>query len=89
MRPRRWYTLNRPLVVHFKRPVTFLPQAIKIIVTKETKSLSLIMYVMLVIGVALWLVYGVLKHDIPLIAANGVTLLFASIILTIKIKNKD
>ena len=67
----------------------FLPQAIKIIVTKETKSLSLIMYIILVIGVALWLVYGVLKHDIPLIAANGVTLLLTSIILTIKIKTKD
>ena len=67
----------------------FLPQAIKVIVTQETKALSLIMYIILTIGIALWLVYGVLKHDIPIIAANGVTLLFASIILTIKIKNKD
>ena len=67
----------------------FLPQAIKVVVTQETKSLSLIMYIILTTGVALWLVYGILKHDIPNIAANGVTLLFASIILAIKFRNKD
>jgi MtN3 and saliva related transmembrane protein len=67
----------------------FLPQAIKVIVTQETKSLSLIMYIMLTTGVALWLAYGILKADIPLIIANGVTFAFASIILIIKIKNKD
>ena len=67
----------------------FLPQAIKIIVTKETKSLSLIMYIILVTGGSLWFVYGVLKHDIPVMAANGVTLVFTSTILTLKIRNKD
>jgi len=67
----------------------FLPQAIKVIVTQETKALSLIMYITLTFGIALWLIYGILKQDIPLIAANGVTLLFSSIILTIKMKNKD
>jgi MtN3 and saliva related transmembrane protein len=67
----------------------FLPQAIKVIVTQETKSLSLIMYIMFTTGVALWLAYGILKADIPIIVANGVTLLFASTILIIKMKNKD
>ncbi len=67
----------------------FLPQAIKVIVTQETKSLSLIMYIMFTTGVAFWLAYGILKADIPIIVANGITLLFASTILIIKMKNKD
>ena len=66
----------------------YVPQAIKIIKTKDTKSLSLIMYVIMTIGIVLWLFYGVLKNDLPIIKANTITLLFAGIILILKIKYK-
>ncbi|MCK5611526.1 SemiSWEET transporter [Candidatus Pacearchaeota archaeon] len=68
--------------------MAFLPQAIKIIKTKHTKDLSLNMYLVLVIGVILWLTYGILIQDLPLIIANGITLMFTSTILTLKIKYK-
>lgn len=67
----------------------FLPQAVKVITTRDTKSLSLVMYVVLTIGVALWFIYGLLKSDYPLIIANGITFIFAATILFIKVKNKD
>jgi len=44
------------------------------------------MYVVFVIGVLSWLIYGVLIHDIPVIAANAVTTLLAGSVLILKIK---
>ena len=67
---------------------SFLPQAIKVIKTKHTKDLSLAMYSIFTTGVFLWLVYGVLVKDIPLIIANIITFIFAATILAMKIRYK-
>jgi MtN3 and saliva related transmembrane protein len=40
----------------------------------------------LCVGIVLWLIYGIMEHDIPIIVANGFTFVFASIILTLKIR---
>lgn len=65
--------------------VSFLPQAIKTIKTKNTKSLSLVMYSsILTIGIFLWLVYGIFLKDLPIILANGITLPFTATILVLK-----
>lgn len=66
--------------------ISFLPQAIQIIKTKDTKSISLPMYILFVVGIVLWLVYGFLRDDIPLILANVVTLILAGLILWFKVK---
>lgn len=68
--------------------VSYLPQAIKTIKSRQTKDLSLFMYALLTMGVFLWFVYGILLVNIPLILANGVTLLFTLTILAMKIKYK-
>lgn len=68
--------------------LSFLPQAIKTIKTKDTSGISLIMYSMFTLGVLGWLVYGFIKNDTPLIAANLVTLSLAGVILRLKIKYK-
>ena len=67
---------------------SFLPQAIKVIKTKHTKDLSLGMYSIFTLGVLLWLIYGLLVKDLPLIIANIITLVFASTILIMKIRYK-
>lgn len=67
---------------------SFLPQAIKVIKTKQTKDLSLVMYSVLTIGLFLWFTYGILVKDIPVIIANLITFIFAAIILTMKIRYK-
>jgi MtN3 and saliva related transmembrane protein len=67
--------------------VAFLPQAWVTIKTRDTRSLSLAMYVVFTLGVALWLVYGLMKKDWALIAANGVTVLLALTILITKLRN--
>ena len=68
--------------------ISFLPQAIKVINTRDTAALSLTMYSVFSFGVCLWLVYGLILGDLPLILANAVTLTFALIILAMKIANR-
>lgn len=68
--------------------VSFLPQVIKSWKTRETRAISLATYIILVIGLALWLLYGFLIKDLPLITANIVTLMLAGFILFLKIKHK-
>lgn len=72
----------------FCTTVSFLPQAIKVIKTRDTASLSLAMYIIFTVGVALWLAYGIAKLDIVIITANVVTLVLAFIILCTKIVNE-
>jgi len=67
---------------------SFLPQAIKVIKTKQTKDLSLLMYSVFTTGVLLWLIYGISVNDTPLIIANCITLIFAVTILIMKIRYK-
>jgi len=67
--------------------VSFYPQAFKIIKTKDTQSISLAMYSIINLGIALWLVYGILKGDKPIIYANAFTLVASLTILLLKLKN--
>ena len=67
--------------------VSFLPQAILTLKARDTDSLSLGMYSLFTGGVLLWLIYGVYLTNTAIIAANAVTFLLASIILSIKIYN--
>ena len=66
--------------------VSFLPQVIKTWKMRETKDISLLMYIVLCTGIILWIVYGILIKDLPLIVANSFSLILASIILFFKIK---
>ena len=61
--------------------VSFLPQALKTIKTRDTGSLSFPMYLLFVTGVLLWLIYGTLNGQMPIILGNLVTLILAGIIL--------
>jgi MtN3 and saliva related transmembrane protein len=76
------------LIAAFLTTVSFLPQAMKVIKTKDTKSISLRMYIMFVLGVALWLYYGWQKDSISMILGNGITLILAGIILFFKLKER-
>lgn len=67
--------------------VAYMPQAIKTIKSKHTKDLSLGMYVVLNIGIIGWLFYGVMISDLPIIAANGVSIIFTGTILVLKLKH--
>ena len=67
---------------------SFLPQAFKVIKTKDTEGISLLMYIMNVTGIFLWFIYGLMIRDGALIIANGITFVLSSIILICKLKYK-
>lgn len=67
---------------------SFLPQAIKTIRTKDTASISLSMYALFTFGTLMWLIYGIFSSNVPVYLANGITLLFALVILLYKIRYK-
>jgi len=64
--------------------LSFLPQAIKVIKTRNTQGISGLMYAMFVCGLMLWFCYGLLINDLAISAANLLTLLFALPVLVMK-----
>lgn len=67
--------------------VSFIPQVVKTIKTGQTKDISLSMYVIFTAGIFFWLIYGIMIVDVPIIAANTITLLLTGTVLFLKIKN--
>lgn len=77
------------LAAGFCTTIAFLPQAIKTWKSKSAKDLSLGMYSIFCTGVILWLTYGILISDIPIILTNAATLTLAISILYFKLSFKD
>lgn len=71
-------------IAGFLTTMSFLPQAIKTLRSRNTESISIMMYGMFCAGVLMWLIYGLVIDDHTIILANTVTLLFASPILIMK-----
>ncbi len=65
--------------------VSFIPQIIKILKTGHVRDISLCMYLVLSLGIALWLVYGLLIREFPLILANSVSIILCLFIVVKKI----
>lgn len=68
--------------------VSFVPQVWHSFQTRDVSGISLPMYSIFTVGIALWLGYGVLLGAWPLIVANGITLSLASTILWMKLRYK-
>jgi MtN3 and saliva related transmembrane protein len=66
--------------------VAFVPQAIHIIRYKETRAISLQMYVIFATGVAFWLLFGLMIWNWPMMIANTITLALALTIISMKLR---
>jgi MtN3 and saliva related transmembrane protein len=66
--------------------LAFVPQAWKTWTTRSAAGVSLRMYGIFTLGVALWLAYGVLLGAWPIIVANTVTLVLALFILAMRVR---
>ena len=67
---------------------SFAPQAWKIIKSRQTKDISTGMYALTVAGFALWLAFGVLGKQWPLVASNSICLVLSAFILMMKLLPK-
>jgi MtN3 and saliva related transmembrane protein len=65
--------------------VSFVPQAAKIIRSRDTSSISTGMYAVTVAGFTLWTAYGAMQTAWPLIASNSICLILSAFILTMKL----
>ena len=65
---------------------SFVPQAWLTFRTRDVRGISLGMYSAFTLGVALWLLYGVLMTAWPIVIANAITLALASVVLGFKLR---
>jgi MtN3 and saliva related transmembrane protein len=70
----------------FLTTVSFLPQAWQTFKTRDVRGISLPMYSIFTLGVALWLMYGLVAGAWPIVVANAITLALAAAILVMKLR---
>ncbi|HET8886356.1 MAG TPA: SemiSWEET transporter [Salinimicrobium sp.] len=61
--------------------VAVVPQLIKAYKTKEAEDVSLKMFLVLLTGLSLWVVYGIIKKDFPIIITNSIAVILNSLML--------
>jgi MtN3 and saliva related transmembrane protein len=74
------------LAAGFLTTIAFVPQVQKIWASKSAKDVSRKTFLAFTLGVALWLCYGILKQELPIIVWNAITLVLAGAILAMKIR---
>ena len=67
--------------------VSFVPQVVRILLTRDTRAISLGMYTLFTTGVVLWLVYGIIRAEVPVIVTNAVILPLAGAVLALKLRH--
>ena len=65
---------------------SFLPQVIKIHRTKKTSDLSLAMFIILALGISLWIIYGILLKSLPILLANSIVFVLCVYLIIAKIR---
>ena len=68
---------------------SFVPQVIKTLKTKDVSGISLVMYAAFCAGVFLWVLYGMINQQFSIVAANGITMILALMVLYLKIRYRN
>lgn len=66
--------------------LSFVPQAWRTFRTKDVSGISLKMYAVFTLGVAVWLAYGIVLGEVPMMVANGLTLVLACAVLVMRLR---
>lgn len=74
------------LAAGFCTTLAYLPQAIKAWQTRSTHDISRGMFLLMTTGILLWLVYGLLERDVPIVVANLASLTLTMTILYLKLR---
>ena len=69
--------------------IAFVPQVVKTYKSRSAKDLSLGMFTIFCTGTALWLSYGIIRSDVPVISANALTLALSMVLIYFKLKYKE
>ena len=74
------------LAAGFLTTIAFVPQVAKIWKTRSAKDVSLPTFIAFTFGVGLWLLYGILNQELPIVLWNAITLVLAGAILVMKLR---
>ena len=77
------------LTAAFCTTAAFIPQVIQILRTGNVDGISLLMYSIFTCGVAMWLTYGIIVDDLPMLLANLITLVLAMAVLGLTIYKRS
>jgi MtN3 and saliva related transmembrane protein len=66
----------------------FVPQAVKSWITRDLSGISLMMYGLFTLGVALWMIYGLVLGSWPIVLANGITFALSGMVLWLKLRQR-
>jgi MtN3 and saliva related transmembrane protein len=66
--------------------VSFVPQVLKIWLTKSADDVSYLMFGIFSVGIVLWLAYGIALGAVPIIVANIVTLVLSLLVIALKVR---
>ncbi len=67
---------------------SLMPQLIKTFKTKTAEEISLVMLITLMLGIGLWIYYGILRKDLPIIITNGFSFMLNVILIVLRVKYK-
>ncbi len=67
--------------------ICFVPQAFRVIQTKDTHAISFWMYFLSLLSVICWLIYGLMLSSIPIILKNILVIILSGIILILKTRD--
>lgn len=76
------------LMAAFCTTSAFVPQVVQILRTGNVDGISLQMYSIFTIGVGMWLAYGIIMQDIPMLLANLVTFILAALVLGLTVRKR-
>lgn len=83
---------NQPEIVGLAAGIftsgSLLPQLVKLVKTRKSEDISLFYLIVLFVGLALWIWYGILRDDIPILVTNGFSLVINGIIIVMGVKYK-
>ena len=68
--------------------ISLLPQLFKLVKHKKAEDISLFYLIILFIGLGLWIWYGFLREDIPILVTNGFSLVINGIVIVLGIRYK-
>ncbi|WP_261844140.1 SemiSWEET family sugar transporter [Aliamphritea ceti] len=77
------------LTAAFCTTASFIPQVIQILRTGNVDGISLLMYSIFTFGVAMWLTYGIIVEDLPMLLANLITLILALSVLILTLYKRQ
>jgi MtN3 and saliva related transmembrane protein len=86
MEPSSIFATTLGLTAGLLTTIAYLPQLVKTWQSKSAADLSWSMLIILWLGIILWLAYGIVIWSFPILAANVMTLIFASVILCLKFR---